>query len=63
VGFQPQRDFAQFHGQRIQVHTIDALTDYMANGSTKGSWGGLFFAGANDGKFGGDARRAAANRM
>ena len=36
VRFQPQRDLAQFHGQGVQVHAVNALTDYIADGGTKG---------------------------
>jgi hypothetical protein len=55
VGFQPEGDLAEFHGQRVQVDAVDAFADDVADGGAKGAGRGLLLAGAHDGELGGDA--------
>ncbi len=35
VGFQPEGDLAEFDGQRVQVHAVDAVADHVADGAAK----------------------------
>ena len=55
MGFEPEGDFAEFDGERVEVHAVDAVADDIADGFTKGQRAGLVFTGADDGEFGGDA--------
>ena len=57
VGFQPERDLAEFDGERVQVHAVDAGADHVADRGAKGRGRWLLLAGANDGELGGDAPR------
>lgn len=53
VGFEPEGNFAKLDSQWIEVNAVDALADDIANGGTKSRRRRLFFAGADDGQFGG----------
>ena len=55
VGFQPERDLAEFDGEGVEIDSVDAGPDYVAEGDAEGARGGLFFSGADDGEFGRDA--------
>ena len=55
VGFEPEGDLAEFDGERVDVDAVDAFVDDIAHGSAECFRRGLFFAGADDGEFGGDA--------
>ncbi len=44
VAFNPKGHLAQFHGQRVLVHAIDAVGDHVAHGLTRGFGRGFFFA-------------------
>lgn len=54
VGFQPECDFAEFHGEGVEVHSVDAVADHIAYGLAEGGGAGLVVAGANDGEFRGN---------
>jgi len=55
VGFQPESHLAQFNGQGVLIHAIDALADHVAHGGAEGSGCGLLLAGADDGQLCGNA--------
>lgn len=55
VGFEPEGHFAEFDGERVEVHAVDAFADHVADGGAESDGGRLFLAGADDGEFGGDA--------
>ena len=62
VRFKPERDFAQFDGLRIEVDSVDAVPDHVAERGAKG-WGRrLLFASAYDGQLVA-ILRAAASRI
>ena len=55
VRLKPEGDLAQLDGQRIEVNSVDAGPDHVAEGGAKG-WGRrLFFARPHDGEFRGDS--------
>ena len=35
MSFQPEADFAEFHGQRVQVDAVDAVPNDVADGGSK----------------------------
>ena len=55
VAFQPERDAAEVHGQRIPVHAVDAMADDIADGFADALRGGFVLAGAEPGEFLADA--------
>ena len=55
VGFEPEGNFAQLDGERIEVHAVDAVADDVAHGFAEGGGAGLVVAGAEDGERGTDA--------
>jgi len=50
VAFQPERDAAEVHGERVAVHAVDAMADDIADGFADAFRGGFILAGAQDGK-------------
>lgn len=55
VSLQPEGDLAEFHGEGIEVHAVDAVFDDVAYGLAEGSGAGVVVAGADDGEGHGDA--------
>ncbi len=49
LAFDPERDFAEFDGERVFVHAVNAVGDDVADGFAPGFGGGFFFAGADAG--------------
>jgi hypothetical protein len=47
VAFDPERDAAQIHGERIFVHAINAMGYDIARGCAQGFGGGFIFACAD----------------
>lgn len=55
VGFQPEGDLAELHGEGVEVHAVDAVLDDIAGGLAEGGGAGLVIAGADDGQGEADA--------
>ena len=55
MGFQPEGDLAEFYGEWIEVHAVDAVFDHIADGLAVGGGAGLVIAGADDGEGHADA--------
>ena len=55
VAFQPERDAAEVHGERVAVHAVDAMADDIADGFADALRGGFVLAGAEFGEFLADA--------
>ena len=55
VAFQPERDAAEVHGERVFVHAVDAMADDIADGFADALRGGFVLAGAEPGEFLADA--------
>ncbi len=55
MGLQPHTHLAEFHSQGIDVHTVDAVADDTAHGSSKSRGRGLLLTGTNIGQLCGNA--------
>lgn len=46
-GFHPEGDFAKLHRHGIDIHPVDAISDYIAQGVLDEGGGRLVFTGAD----------------
>src|SRR5260370_31818788 len=53
--FHPEVDLAEFHGHGVDIHAVDAVTDYIAQGGAAGLRSRFLVAGTHSGKAFGDA--------